>query len=409
MRNIILSLLLSSFILADDHSIAVLDFSGENIHRDELKALSAVFRTELLQMDTLRVLDYSDMSDILIGYGSSLSCPSLECAVIASMLLNQEWLVDAHVSKIGDVFLIEARLIESSSGRVINAVSYDYDLTIEGLYTRGMHNLSEIVMSKRIPLEIHNRQDLVYFKTNPSDALIRVGADILNGKTPLAIDRVVVESRPIVVFKEDYEPFRVKQLPEDDSDIIYIELKLKTPKVGNVVFKEPIPIVKIELKDAGDARKVATITFEAEEVAEREKKVCKDFANQANIPGFRKGKVPPSVIRSRFGKQMNEELKRQVSTDAYEAVLKRDDLRVHSVLKVDAGEVDSGNAATVEVTVDIEADFELPDYESYQLSISKTEVSDEEVEKELTNLCEQRASYETVSYTHLTLPTNREV
>ena len=241
MRNIILSLLLSSFILADDHSIAVLDFSGENIHRDELKELSAVFRTELLQMDTLRVLDYSDMSDILIGYGSSLSCPSLECAVIASMLLNQEWLVDAHVSKIGDVFLIEARLIESSSGRVINAVSYDYDLTIEGLYTRGMHNLSEIVMSKRIPLEIHNRQDLVYFKTNPSDALIRVGADILNGKTPLAIDRVVVESRPIVVFKEDYEPFRVKQLPDDDSDIIYIELKLKTPKVGNVVFKEPIP------------------------------------------------------------------------------------------------------------------------------------------------------------------------
>jgi trigger factor len=154
--------------------------------------------------------------------------------------------------------------------------------------------------------------------------------------------------------------------------------------------------VKIVLKDAGDARKVAIVTFEAEEVADKEKKVCRDFANQANIPGFRKGKVPPNVIRSRFGKQMNEELKRQVSTDAYEAVLKRDDLRVHSVLKVDAGEVDSSNAATVEVTVDVEADFELPDYESFELSIHKTDVSDEEVEKELSSLCEQRASYEIV-------------
>ena len=181
-----------------------------------------------------------DRSDILIGYGSSLSCPSLECAVIASMLLNQEWLVDAHVSKIGDVYLIEARLIESSSGRVINAVSYDYDLTIEGLYTRGMHNLSEIVMSKRIPLEIHNRQDLVYFKTNPSDALIRVGADILNGKTPLAIDRVVVESRPIVVFKEDYEPFRVKQLPEDDSDIILSAVSLYLSFIDSPKTKERV-------------------------------------------------------------------------------------------------------------------------------------------------------------------------
>ena len=203
MRNIILSLFLFSSLLADDHTIAVLDFSGENIHKDELKNLSAVFRTELLQMDTLRVLNYDDMSDVLIDYGNTTSCSSLECAVIASMLLDQEWLVSAHVSKIGDVFLIEARLIESSTGRVINAVSYDYDLSIEGLYTRGMHNLSDLVMSKRIPLEIHKRQNLVYFKTNPTGAMVRVGNDTLSGTTPLAVDRVDVESRPIVVFKED--------------------------------------------------------------------------------------------------------------------------------------------------------------------------------------------------------------
>ena len=241
MRNIILSLFIFSSLLADDHTIAVLDFSGENIHKDELKNLSAVFRTELLQMDTLRVLNYDDMSDVLIDYGNTTSCSSLECAVIASMLLDQEWLVSAHVSKIGDVFLIEARLIESSTGRVINAVSYDYDLSIEGLYTRGMHNLSDLVMSKRIPLEIHKRQNLVYFKTNPTGAMVRVGNDTLNGTTPLAVDRVVVESRPIVVFKEDYKPFRVERLQDDDSDIIFIQLKLKVPKIGNVVFKEPVP------------------------------------------------------------------------------------------------------------------------------------------------------------------------
>ncbi len=241
MRNIILSLFLFSSLLADDHTIAVLDFSGENIHKDELKNLSAVFRTELLQMDTLRVLNYEDMSDILIDYGNTTSCSSLECAVIASMLLDQEWLVSAHVSKIGDVFLIEARLIESSTGRVINAVSYDYDLSIEGLYTRGMHNLSDLVMSKRIPLEIHKRQNLVYFKTNPTGAMVRVGNDTLSGTTPLAVDRVVVESRPIIVFKEDFKPFRVEQLQDDGSDIIFIQLKLKVPKIGNVVFKEPIP------------------------------------------------------------------------------------------------------------------------------------------------------------------------
>jgi hypothetical protein len=96
-------------------------------------------------------------------------------------------------------------------------------------------------MSKRVPLEVHKRQNLIYFKTNPPGAMVRVGKDTLNGTTPLAIDRVVVESRPIILFKKDYEPFRIKQLPSDESDIIYVELKLEVPQVGNIVFNQPIP------------------------------------------------------------------------------------------------------------------------------------------------------------------------
>ena len=182
------------------------------------------------------------MRESLINYGYKLpSCSSIECEVITSMLLEQEWLISAHVSKVGDVFLLEGRLLESETGRVINAVNYDFELSIEGLYTRGMHNFSELIMSKRIPLEVHRRQNLIYFKTNPSGAMVRVGRDTLNGVTPLAIDRVVVESRPIVIFKENFQSFKVEQLPDDNSDIIYIDLKLKVPKVGNVVFNQPIP------------------------------------------------------------------------------------------------------------------------------------------------------------------------
>jgi len=242
MKNIILSLSLIAFAYSDDHTIAVLDFSGENIHQDELVKLSAVFRTELLKMDTLLVLDYDDMNESLIKYGyKSPSCTSIECAVITSMLLDQEWLISVHISKVGDVYLMEGRLLESETGRVINAVNYDFELTIEGLYTRGMHNLSDLIMSKRVPLEVHKRQNLIYFKTNPPGAMVRVGKDTLNGTTPLAIDRVVVESRPIILFKKDYEPFRIKQLPSDESDIIYVELKLEVPQVGNIVFNQPIP------------------------------------------------------------------------------------------------------------------------------------------------------------------------
>ena len=154
--------------------------------------------------------------------------------------------------------------------------------------------------------------------------------------------------------------------------------------------------MNVEIKDAGDARKVALVTFESDEVTSQESQVCKQFGRMANIPGFRKGKAPENVIRKKYSKELKEELNRKVSTTAYEAVLDHEDIRVYSILKVDAGEVEANSPATVEVTVDAEPEFDLPAYEEFEYTIRSTEVSKEEVEKELDGLRDQRASFEEV-------------
>ena len=146
-----------------------------------------------------------------------------------------------HIAKIGDVFMSEGRLYASKTGRVINVVTYDHELSLEGLRTRGMHNLAEMLMSTRVPMEVHERQDLVYIKTKPAGAMVRIGLDTLGGFTPMALDRVVVESRPIVLIKKGFEPYRLKHLPEDESDIIYIELQHLVPQIGHIAFEEPVP------------------------------------------------------------------------------------------------------------------------------------------------------------------------
>ena len=152
--------------------------------------------------------------------------------------------------------------------------------------------------------------------------------------------------------------------------------------------------MNLEIKEAGDARKVAIVSFAAEEISDQEKQVCNEFGRMANIPGFRKGKAPLQVIKKRYSKELKEELNRKVSTTAYEAVLDHKDIRVYSILKVDAGELDPNSPATVEVTVDVEPDFELPDYENYEFTIHPTEVNDEEEEKALDGLKDQKASFE---------------
>ena len=152
--------------------------------------------------------------------------------------------------------------------------------------------------------------------------------------------------------------------------------------------------MNLEIKEAGDARKVAIVSFDSEEITEQEKQVCQEFSRMANIPGFRKGKAPLQVIKKRYSKELKEELNRKVSTTAYEAVLEHKDIRVFSILKVDAGELEPNSPATVEVTVDVEPDFELPDYESFEFTIHPAEVKVEEEEKALEGLKDQKAAFE---------------
>ena len=154
--------------------------------------------------------------------------------------------------------------------------------------------------------------------------------------------------------------------------------------------------MNLEIKEAGDARKIVNVSFDVDEMSEKGNQVCKELSRIANIPGFRKGKAPEQVIRKKYATEIIQELNRKVSTAAYEAVLENKDIKVYSILKVDAGDVQLGIPATVEVTVDIEPDFELPKYEEFELTTHPTEVKDEEVDKELDSLRDQRASFEEV-------------
>ena len=242
LKHLFILSILTAYLFADDHTISVLDFTGEGVVDTELEALSELFRVELLRQDTLKVMDYGDMNQVLsiAGY-DDLKCSTIDCAVISSMLLDTEWMATIHIAKIGDVFMTEGRLYESETGRVINVVTYDHELSMEGLKTRGMHNLAEMLMSTRVPMEVHERQNLVYIKTKPAGAMVRVGRDTLGGLTPMALDRVVVESRPIILLKKGFEPYRLKHLPEDESDIIYVELQQLAPPIGHVAFEAPVP------------------------------------------------------------------------------------------------------------------------------------------------------------------------
>ena len=154
--------------------------------------------------------------------------------------------------------------------------------------------------------------------------------------------------------------------------------------------------MKVEIKDTSDTRKVATVSFESGEVLAEEKKVLSLFSQHAKIPGFRPGKAPADVIRSRFADGVKEEWTNRLSTAARDAVLKHDGLRVHQLLKIEPGEILAEAPLEVVVTLDVEPPFELPDYESFHLEVPGDEPKEEQIDELIEAWRQQRADFEVV-------------
>jgi len=151
--------------------------------------------------------------------------------------------------------------------------------------------------------------------------------------------------------------------------------------------------VKTDLKDISATRKAITVTVTPEEVSVHEAKLLKEFKQQAKIPGFRAGKAPDSMVRSRFAKDMKQELKQRVVSQAHQDGVAVADFEVFNIVDMDDGEIVSGQEATITFTVDVVPDFELPSYEGLKVNEASSEASEEEVTKTLDQLLGQRAEF----------------
>lgn len=154
--------------------------------------------------------------------------------------------------------------------------------------------------------------------------------------------------------------------------------------------------MKTDVKDINQTRKTISVSISAEEIAEQEKKLIADFQRQAKIPGFRPGKAPEKMVRARFGKDIKQDLKQRVIAQAHKEGVVGADFEVFNIVDLQEGEIAVDAEATVIFTVDVVPEFELPAYEGINVTNAPTEASEEEIDKMLTQILNQRAEYNVV-------------
>lgn len=130
-----------------------------------------------------------------------------------------------------------------------------------------------------------------------------------------------------------------------------------------------------------------TIEFTSEEFEQAQIKAYQASKHKFSINGFRKGKAPRSIIEKHYGEGVFfEDAVNDLFADAYPKAVDELNLEVIDRPDADFGKLEKGQGFTVTLTVPVYPEIEVKDYKGVEIEKISSEVTDEDVDKELENL-----------------------
>jgi trigger factor len=150
---------------------------------------------------------------------------------------------------------------------------------------------------------------------------------------------------------------------------------------------------KVNIESLSPTRKRLVVPVSADSVKTAETKVVSAISRQAKIPGFREGKAPEAMVRSRYAQVISDELKREVISESYEKALVDAKLELCAVVDIENDDIAPGRNSVVTVTVDVYPQFTTPKYKELTVKLPKVGVDDKEITKTIDLIRGQRAQF----------------
>ncbi|KAF0819404.1 MULTISPECIES: trigger factor [unclassified Cytobacillus] len=139
-------------------------------------------------------------------------------------------------------------------------------------------------------------------------------------------------------------------------------------------------------------RGVLTIEVDAEKVTEGLDAAFKKVVKQVNVPGFRKGKMPRGMFEKRFGvESLYQDAVDYLLPEAYANAIDETGIEPVDRPEIDVEQIEKGKSLIFKATVTVKPEVKLGEYKALEVKPLETEVTEEDVNKELASLQERQA------------------
>lgn len=151
--------------------------------------------------------------------------------------------------------------------------------------------------------------------------------------------------------------------------------------------------MKTSCKSQDKCQVKLTVTLDADEMSAIVKDVEKVFLREAQLPGFRKGKVPLQVIRKEFADGLKQETQRAMFQKKYPEAIKAEGIDEIALANVEDMKFDEKGGSFVAI-VEVKPQFKLPTYKGLKVEFKDAKVEDAQVKDQLERLRAAYAKYE---------------
>ena len=154
--------------------------------------------------------------------------------------------------------------------------------------------------------------------------------------------------------------------------------------------------MKTEFADLTETRKSVAVEIPSDIVDAQIDRVALSYSRQALIPGFRQGKVPPTLVKKRFREQILHDVAHDLIPRAIDEALRERGIEPVDTPDVKDVQLDEGQALTFTATFDTLPPIDPGPLDTISLRRPAVTLEEDAVDKTLTQLQSRAARFEPV-------------
>ena len=151
--------------------------------------------------------------------------------------------------------------------------------------------------------------------------------------------------------------------------------------------------MKIEMTDLSPVKKTLAVEVDAEEVSKETEAVLRRYAGQVRLPGFRQGKAPVAMVRKRFAKEIDDDVRERLISRLWREATSEKGLIPLGDPVLEDLKHEQGMPFQFKTTFEVLPTVEVKDYRGVEAMQPPGRLEDSEVDAALESIRQSHARY----------------